>query len=208
MTSAENRVDGVEVHPLPADEPSDYLLLWRFREGSQEAAQQLYLRYARRLRALARVKCASGLAKHVDPEDIVQSVFGTFFRGASCGRYDIAEGEDLWKLFLVIALNKIRAEGVFHLAAKRDARLTFALDRLPSSARLQRQRRGPALGLSNLVVEEALDRLPPQHRSIVELRTEGHQVAEIAQQLGRSKRSIERILQESRHKLSAVLQEP
>jgi RNA polymerase sigma factor (sigma-70 family) len=64
------------------------------------------------------------------------------------------------------------------------------------------------VGLSKLVVEEALERLPPQHRSIVELRTEGHQVAEIAQQLGRSKRSIERILQESRHTLSAVLQEP
>jgi RNA polymerase sigma-70 factor (ECF subfamily) len=208
MTSAENRVAQAADRSLPTDEPSDYLLLWRFREGSQEAAEQLYLRYARRLRGLARVKCASGLGKHVDPEDIVQSVFGTFFRGVSCGRYDIAEGEDLWKLFLVIAMNKIRAEGLFHQAAKRDARLTFALSCLPSSVRVQEQKRGPALGFSNLVVEEALERLPPQHRFIVEMRTEGHKVAEIAQQLGRSKRAIERILQESRHKLSPVLQEP
>jgi RNA polymerase sigma-70 factor (ECF subfamily) len=208
MTSTETRAHGLEDRPRPADELSDSQLLGRFREGSQEAALQLYLRYARRLRALARVKCASGLAKHVDAEDIVQSVFGTFFRGVSCGRYDITEGDDLWKLFLVLTLNKVRAEGIFHLAAKRDARLTFALDRLPASVRLKRQPRGTAQGLSKLVVEEALELLPPQHRSIVELRTEGHQVAEIAQQLGRSKRSIERILQESRHKLSAVLQEP
>jgi RNA polymerase sigma-70 factor, ECF subfamily len=207
MASAQTELPGTEDRPA-GSEPSDYLLLSRFRRGSQEAARQLYHRYARRLRALARARGASGLTKRVDPEDIVQSVFGTFFRGASCGRYDIPEGEDLWKLFLVIALNQIRAEGVFHLAAKRDVRLTFALDRLPPSVRLKGQMRGTALGFSKLVIEEALERLPSQHRSIVELRTEGHRVAEIARQLGRSKRSVERILQESRNTLSAVLQDP
>jgi RNA polymerase sigma-70 factor, ECF subfamily len=207
MTSAPTEWAGNADRPLAADEPADYLLLCRFRRGSQEAAREIYHRYARRLRALARARCASRLAKHVDPEDIVQSVFGTFFRGASSGRYDILEGEDLWKLFLVIALNKIRAVGVFHLAAKRDTRLTFALDRLPASVQLKGQMRKPAHGFSKLVVEEALARLPSQHRSIVEMRTEGHAVAEIAQQLGRSKRSVERILQESRTKLSAVLQD-
>jgi RNA polymerase sigma-70 factor, ECF subfamily len=206
MTSAQTAVAGKD-DPLSADELSDSLLLCRFRRGSQEAARQIFHRYARRVRALARAKCASRLAKHVDPEDIVQSVFGTFFRGASCGRYDIPEGEDLWKLFLVLALNKVRAEGVFYLAAKRDARLTFALDHLPASVRLKGQTREPAQGFSKLVIEEALARLPSQHRSIVALRTEGHGVAEIAQQLGRSKRSVERILQESRSKLSAVLQD-
>jgi RNA polymerase sigma-70 factor (ECF subfamily) len=191
----------------PADEPSDRLLLWRFRTGSQEAARQIYVRYARRLRALVRVKGAAGLAKHVDPEDVVQAVFTKFFRGASCGRYDVAEGEDLWKLFLVMALNKVRAEGVFHRAAKRDARLTCALDRLPASAQVTEYHRGSAQGLSKLVVEEALERLPPQHRYIVEKRTEGHGVAEIARQLGRSKRSVERLLQESRNQLCLALQD-
>ncbi len=191
----------------PADEPSDRLLLWRFRTGSQEAARLIYVRYARRLRALVRVKGAAGLANHVDAEDVVQSVFTRFFRGAGCGRYDVAEGEDLWKLFLVMALNKVRAEGVFHRAAKRDARLTCGLDRLPASAQLTEHRRGSAQGLSKLVVEEALERLPPPHRYIVEKRTEGHGVAEIARQLGRSKRSVERLLQESRNQLGLALQD-
>src|SRR5262245_49991271 len=109
-----------EVAPPAAGAPSDHLLLRRLRAGSQQAARELYQRYARRLRALVRAQCATALARQVDPDDIVQSVFDTFFHGASSGRYDVPDGEDLWKLFLVIGLNKIRAQRVFHLAARRD----------------------------------------------------------------------------------------
>jgi DNA-directed RNA polymerase specialized sigma24 family protein len=41
---------------------------------------------------------------------------------------------------------------------------------------------------------------------MVQLRIEGYEVAEIAHQTGRAKRTVERILQESRKKLSALLQ--
>src|SRR5258708_39815533 len=105
MGNANEQIGGSPLGEEPrsaADEPSDYLLLCRFRRGSQEAAQNLYQRYAKRLRALARTQCAAALAKRVDPDDIVQSVFDTFFHGASSGRYDILDGEDLWKLFLVL----------------------------------------------------------------------------------------------------------
>src|SRR6516162_6213433 len=110
----------------PASEgwPSDHSLLRRLRGGSQDAATLLYLRYAQRLRALTRTRFATDLARRLDVDDIVQSVFGSFFRGASRGDYDVPAGEELWKLFLVIALNKIRAKGAYHRAAKRDIRLT------------------------------------------------------------------------------------
>ena len=35
-------------------EPSDHSLLWRFREGDQDAATRLYVRYAKRLNSLVR----------------------------------------------------------------------------------------------------------------------------------------------------------
>lgn len=118
--------------------------------------------------------------------------------------YDAPEGEDLWHLFLVIALNKIRAKGVFHRAAKRDVRLTVggaAIDRYPD---------GPKSGedayvLLKLAVEEALGGLPVQHRRVVQLRMEGYEVAEIAKMMERGKRSVERILQECRERLSRLL---
>src|SRR5437016_4908755 len=113
--------------PEPGDqdmnEVSDASLLRRLRLGSEDAATQLYLRYAHRLRALARAQSSPELARRVDADEIVQSIFGSFFRVASTGHYDVPEGEEIWKLLLVIALHKIRAKGAFHRAAKRDVRL-------------------------------------------------------------------------------------
>ncbi len=51
---------------------------------------------------------APDLAGRVDADDIVQSVFRTFFRRVAKGDYEVPDGEELWKLFLVIALNKVR----------------------------------------------------------------------------------------------------
>ena len=102
-----------------SDEPtlSDSTLLRRFQEGEADAATAIYLRYAKRLQRLAESQTGGELAVRLDPEDVVQSVFRTFFRHAAEGHYEIPDGEELWKLFLVIALNKIRTLGHYHRAA-------------------------------------------------------------------------------------------
>ena len=58
-----------------------------------------------------------------------------------------------------------------------------------------------------LVLEEALARLPAAYREVIELRVEGYEVAEIARRTGRSKRTVERILQECRSSLHDLLSE-
>jgi RNA polymerase sigma-70 factor (ECF subfamily) len=143
----------------------------------------------------------------VDVEDIVQSVFGSFFRGASRGDYDVPAGEELWKLFLVIALNKIRAKGAYHRAAKRDVRLTAGgqgLERLAEEPPAEQDEM--AYAVLRLTIEEALQALPEQYRRILALRVEGHEVEEIARQTGRSKRTVERVLQECRKRLADLLE--
>src|SRR5215213_3826967 len=107
----------------PGLEPSDRSLLFRLKGGQQDAATQLYMRYAQRLRALVRSRCSSQLSRRLEPDDIVQSVFRRFFRRVLQGDYDVPPGEELWGLLLVIALNKIRTEEAFHRAGKRDVRL-------------------------------------------------------------------------------------
>src|SRR5438270_13986879 len=109
---------------MPDETPSDHSLLQQYRRGQDDAPTLLYLRYAERLRALAAAQRSPGLASRVDPEDIVQSVFRSVFRRAAEGQYDVPEGEEIWKLLLVIGLNKIRAVGAFHRAARRDVRQT------------------------------------------------------------------------------------
>src|SRR5207302_2513111 len=55
-----------QARPSPPAGPSDHSLLARFRRGSQDAATQLYLRYAQRLRGLARAQLSPALARRVD----------------------------------------------------------------------------------------------------------------------------------------------
>jgi RNA polymerase sigma-70 factor (ECF subfamily) len=183
----------------------DTLVQW-LRSGNDGAASRLYSRYVDRLRALARAKLSADLCRRVDAEDIVQSVFRRFFQAARQGNYDAPAGDDLWGLLLVITLNKIRSEKSYQRAAKRDVRRTidpgngFSLEQIA-------ERGDVADALLRLHVEEALARLPADYRAVVELRMEGHEVQEIAQQTGRSKRTVERILQESRQALRHDLNE-
>ena len=69
--------------------PSDHLLLQRFRSGKNGGPTLLFLRYAERVRALASAQSSPALASRVAPDDIVQSVFRTFFRHAATGEYNV-----------------------------------------------------------------------------------------------------------------------
>jgi RNA polymerase sigma-70 factor (ECF subfamily) len=190
--------------PEEQREPTDQWLLQQFQEGSQDAATEIYLRYAHRLRALAQKQCSPLLARCVEADDIVQSVFRSFFRRAQSGLYDVPSDGELWRLFLVITLNKVRAKGEFHRAAKRDARLVQAL---PAEALGRLQQDPDASRFLQMVIDEAVERLPEHHRQIVRLRLEGCEVAEIAEQTQRAKRTVERVLQMFRALLKELLDE-
>jgi RNA polymerase sigma-70 factor (ECF subfamily) len=181
---------------------SDRSLLRRFRLGSEEAATELYRRYAPRLRRLARSQCSTILAQRVDADDIVQSVFCAFFQAARKGFYDIPDGEDLWRLLLVIALNKVRTKKTYHQAAKRDIRQTIAI----RSSKTRRHAEDVTRSLLRIAFEEALIQLGEPEREMVTLLMEGRHVAEIAAGLRRSKRTVERNLQAVRQKLRRLLE--
>jgi RNA polymerase sigma-70 factor (ECF subfamily) len=190
---------------MPGDESSDGSLLRRFRRGEADAPTQLYLRYADRLQALAARQTSSELGKRLDPEDIVQTVFRTFFRRVAEGNYDVPDGEEIWKLLLVIALNKIRDAAVHHRAAKRDVRRTSSGEANELAIRNAEGKDEAALAVLHMVVDEVLEGLPESHRRMIELRIEGHEVAEISRELGRSKRSVERVLQNFRHRMGELI---
>src|SRR5262249_43679374 len=153
------------------------------------------------LRALIRSRCSDQLARRVEPDDVVQSVFRRFFRQVMRGVYDVPPGEELWGLLLVIALNRLRSEEAYHRAEKRDVRLCEPAD--PSTLAAY-----PAAdtALLEVSVVDVLERLPAGQRQLVELRIQGHEVAAIAQIAGRSKRTVERTLQNVRARLRGLLE--
>jgi RNA polymerase sigma-70 factor, ECF subfamily len=196
-----------EIPRSPASEPSDHSLLWRSREGDQDAATQLYLRYAKRLSALVESQCSANLARWACVEDLVQSVFGSFFRRICQGYYDVPDGEELWKLLLVIALHKIRGKATYLHAAKRDAHRTINGEEARQRLELQVNVEESQNAYLKLALDEALEQLPSQSRVIAKLRIQGYEVAEVARETGRSRRSVERILQDTRLKLVELLGE-
>lgn len=187
---------------------TDRSLMRRFRVGEEDAATAIYLRYAEKLQRLARSQTNPNLEKVVDTEGIVQSVFRTFFRRASSGQYQILSGDELWKLLLVIALNKIRNAANFHQADKRAQSRTQPLQGVDEK-RISGKSPGSenAIQVLQMTIDELIVDYPQSQRQMIRLRIEGCTVEEIARQTGRAKRSIERTLQQFRDQLRSQLDE-
>lgn len=191
--------------PGEADQ-TDRSLLRRLQLGQEDAAAKLYRRYSDRLRALVRQRSSRELARRLDPDDLVQSVFCRFFSNARQGDYSMPDTEELWGLLFVIALNKVRAAENFHRAKKRD------LSRTPIQIGIQDLTSRDAVADGNdaffqLAVSEALDRLTEFQRDVIQLRIAGFGVSEIADRTKRSLRTVERALQEAREKLKGLRDE-
>ncbi|MDX1963435.1 MAG: sigma-70 family RNA polymerase sigma factor [Pirellulales bacterium] len=174
---------------------SDGSLLQFYRQGNNAAAEQLFARYAAKLERLAKYNLSRAAGQRIDAEDIVQSVFRRFFASVDRGNYDLPRGADLWSLLMVIALNRVRSEEALQRAGMRDIRCTVPFeDQHPAGPGLSAEQGD----LTRLLIAEAIEDLPAQHRAVVELRIQNYEVAEIAARVQRSKRTVERLLQEAR----------
>lgn len=180
---------------------SDADLLRLLQAGESSAAVEIYERYAQRLWRLANKNSSEQLAVRVAPEDIVQSVFRTFFRRATEGHYELPDGDELWKLFLVISLNKMRKKAVFHSAAKRDMSRTQSIGNSQLS--------GPETpsDVLRMTVDEMISTLPAEQQGIVRDRIHGYEITEIAERNSVSRRTTERVLQTFRSRLLEELSE-
>jgi RNA polymerase sigma-70 factor (ECF subfamily) len=186
--------------PVPTSQSSDGSLVRRYRTGDDAAATALYLRYATRLRALARKYCSPKYGGRFDADDVVQSVFRVFFRGARASAYDAPAGGELWGLFVALALSKVRNLVGHHRAEKRAVQQTAALPEPDTHPALDSD--DSAAAFLRLVLDEELAALPESNRAIIRLRTEGHEVGDIARSTGRSRRTVERVLHDFRARLT------
>ena len=130
----------------------------------------------------------------------MQSVFRTFFQGARRRTYTVPPSGELWGLLMVLALNKVRNLVSHHRAGKRAVHHTTTLGDIESHLALSTN--DAAAALLRMVLDEYLVGLPDSNRCIIQLRIEGYAVAEIAERTGRSRRTVERVLQEFRVRLS------
>ena len=97
-------------------ERTDQALVMAVRSGDDRSVTELYDRYARRVFALVDSQMSDWLRSVTEPEDIVQSVFKSMFRGLQGGHFEAPPGNTLWSLIAVVAVRKTRRRATHHLA--------------------------------------------------------------------------------------------
>ncbi len=141
--------------------------------------------YTRRLLELARRHLRDRVRRRVDLEDVVQSVYRSFFRRLNEGQFSFEDSLDVWRLLAAMTFHKARNAVKFHQRHRRDVRLDVPLDTGDTPS-------GPAAGamedtpdrhdLEMLFdcLEQLLAQLPENHRDIVLLRLDGPPIERIA----------------------------
>jgi RNA polymerase sigma-70 factor (ECF subfamily) len=187
-------------------------LMTRLRAGDQDAAAELFRRFAGRLIGLARSHLDRRLQTKVDPEDVVQSVFKSFFPRVAAGQFELENWDSLWSLLVVITLHKCGHKREMFHAALRDVRREVAPPRPDedSAARWEAIARDPtpseAASLAE-TVEQVMRGLKDNEQQILELRLQGFTAAEIAAQVGRSEYTVNWVLKRIRKRLKHLREE-
>ena len=190
---------------------SDYrsVTLWlnELKEGSDDAASQLWRRYFERLVLLAKQRLGKAPKRIADEEDIAINVFRSLCDGIENGRFDqLDDRDDLWKLLVVMTRHKAMNQMRHQTAKKRGGRDVKGHSIFERKALVDSNVADFDVFFSDdptpeflVEVQEEQDRLlnllaDDSHRDIAKLRLQGFSVDETAKQIGISSRSVKRKL--------------
>jgi RNA polymerase sigma factor (sigma-70 family) len=179
-------------------------LMARLRTGDDSAASQVFHRFASRLIALARGRLHPRLRQKVDAEDVLQSVFHSFFARYAEGQFALKDWDSLWGLLTSITLRKCARRAEHFQAARRDVRREAPPQSQSSGGVWEAWARDPTPEEATLLTEtvrELLDGLEPREREMVALGLQGHTQAEISAKVGWGERTVHRILSRIRKRL-------
>jgi RNA polymerase sigma factor (sigma-70 family) len=171
----------LEANQMP-DEPFATFMA-RIREGDNEAAARLVRDYEKAIQREVRIRLNDpAVARVLNEEDVCQSVLASFFLRASNGQFDIERPNQLLQLLLSMARNKIaeaarrlhaQKRGGGAIAAEADSQL--ASDSAATASRI---------AMSRETLEQVRAEMTPEERQVADLRGQGFEWSEIAQQLG------------------------
>ncbi len=185
-----------------SDHESFQSLIARVRSGDEQAAATLVRRYEPAIRRAARVRLVdTRLNRLLESMDICQSVMASFFVRAALGQYELETPDQLLKLLAMMTRNKLAGQVKGHGAAKRDFRrvMTAQGEREGETGtgpdRIAGHDPTPSRDLAaRELLDEAMRRLSPEEKRILECREDGGQWARIASELGSSPEAIRKRL--------------
>jgi RNA polymerase sigma-70 factor (ECF subfamily) len=183
-------------------------LMVRLRAGSPDAAARVFDRFAGRLIALARRRLDGPLRAKLDAEDVLQSVYRSFFRRCDRGEFHLDGWDGLWSLLVLLTVRKCGRQAEHYRAARRDVRREdtpvppgLGGDAWEATGREPTPEEAVVLAET---VESLLRGLDGRDRAIVTLSLQGYTVAEVSDEIGRTQRTVQRVLERVRKRLERL----
>ncbi len=159
-------------------------LIRRVRAGDPQASAELVRLYEPAVRIAIRARLNNqGLRRLFDSMDICQSVLGSFFVRVALGQFELESADQLIKLLVTMARNRLSHYARRHRAACRDHRRTVGQG-TPANEPADPGPSPSEIVLGQELLESFRQRLSPQERLIVERRIAGCAWSEIAEELG------------------------
>src|SRR6516165_5947420 len=185
--------------------------LERLHSQDDAAAQELFVRFAQQLIALAQRHIGAGLRHKVDPEDVVQSAYKSFFFRYGAENLDVVNWNSLWGLLTLITVRKCAERAAYHRAERRDAAREVTLspgnEAAPWLDPLGREPTPLEAAVLSETVEQLLAGLDEEERPILEMSLQGHTTREISERLGRAERTVRLLREGVRHRLEKMQHE-
>jgi RNA polymerase sigma-70 factor (ECF subfamily) len=176
----------------------------RVRAGDEAAAAELVRGYEDAVRRAVRFRLLDGRLRSVlDSTDICQSVFASFFVRAASGQYDLEGPEQLVKVLVAMARNKLASRVRQEHAERRDSRRIDA-DQDPDTVADSTLSPGSLVAAKELL-SQVSDRLTPDERRLVELRNAGRDWGSIANELGATPVALRQRLSRALNRVAAEL---
>lgn len=159
----------------------------RIRAGDDLAAQELVRRYEPLIRREVRLRIEDErLNRAFDSMDVCQSVLASFFVRAAVGEFDLEEPQNLVRLLVTMARNKLASKARLEQRQRRDSRRVTVTD-LEAMEELTDGEPSPSEILSHReLLERMRASLTDEERNIADLRGQGLAWEQIAERLGGS----------------------
>jgi RNA polymerase sigma-70 factor (ECF subfamily) len=185
--------------------------LTRLQSQDNGAAQELFERFAHQLICLAHRHISAGLRHKVDPEDVVQSAYKSFFLRYGAGKLEVVNWNSLWGLLTLITVRKCAERAAYHRAERRDVAREVSLqtgnDAMPWLDPLGREPTPLEATMLSETIEQLLDSLDEEERPVLELSLQGYTTREISERLGRAERTVRLLREGVRHQLERMQRE-
>jgi DNA-directed RNA polymerase specialized sigma24 family protein len=181
-------------------------LVAKLRARDPDAFRLIDILYTKRLIGLAQARLPKKISAKIGAEDVVQSVLRSFFVRSKKGEFDaLNDPESCWRVLAKITRRKCGHKADYFLAQRRSAGREQEL-----SAAWEAIARGPSPNEAAVLVEtiEALGRdFEPHQVRMLSLLMEGQTVAEVAEIVGCSRRTVERFRERLWARLKTMLED-